>query len=119
MRRRAGLGKRAGNFSHMNTPARIPGLSMTKHFQLCMACKVADKSERVFWTFFISVTGIKFPIWTEDKIRPAYRAHNEEALSGKLAEKSTFALIWQTNLLLYNKHNSLSVLWPWDRNSKN
>ena len=32
-----------------------------------------------FWTFFISVTGIKFPqeripIWTEDKIRPAYRA---------------------------------------------
>ena len=28
-----------------------------------------------FWTFFISVTGIKFPAWTEDKIRPAYRAH--------------------------------------------
>ena len=46
-----------------------------------MACKDADKSERgstgilgAFWTFFISVTGIKFPIWTEDKIRPAYRA---------------------------------------------
>ena len=46
-----------------------------------MACKVADRSERgstgilvAFWTFFISVTGIKFPIWTEDKIRPAYRA---------------------------------------------
>ena len=63
------LGNRAGNFSHMNTPARIPGLSVTKHFQLRMACKVADKSERgstgtlgAFWTFFISVTGIKFPI---------------------------------------------------------
>ena len=26
------LGNRAGNFSHMNTPARIPGLSVTKHF---------------------------------------------------------------------------------------
>ena len=40
------LGNRAGNFSHMNTPARIPGLSGTKHFQLRVACKVADKSER-------------------------------------------------------------------------
>ena len=75
------LGNRAGNFSHMNTPARIPGLSVTKHFQLSMACKRADKSKRgstgilgTFWTFFISVTGIKFPICTEDKIRPAYRA---------------------------------------------
>ena len=53
----------------VNTPARIPGLSVTKHFQLRMACKVADKSERgstgilgAFWTFFISITGIKFPI---------------------------------------------------------
>ena len=60
---------RAGHFSHLNTPARIPGLSVTKHFQLRMACKVADKSERgstgmlgAVWTFFISVTGIKFPI---------------------------------------------------------
>ena len=68
---------RAGIFSHMNTPSRIPGLLVTKHFQLRMACKVADKSERgstgflgAFWTFFI----IKSPIWTEDKIRPAYRA---------------------------------------------
>ena len=53
------LGNRAGNFSnssHMNTPARIPG-------------KVADRSEHgsmgilvAFWTFFISVTGIKFSI---------------------------------------------------------
>ena len=65
----------------MNTPARIPGLYWTKHFQLRVPCKVADKSERssmgilgAFWTFFISVTGIKFPIWIEDKIRPAYRA---------------------------------------------
>ena len=63
------LVNRAGNVSHMNTPARIPGLSVTKHFQLRMACKVADESERgstgilgAFWTFFISVTGIKFPI---------------------------------------------------------
>ena len=55
--------------THMNTLARIPGLSETKHFQLRMACKVADKSERgatgilgAFLTFFISVTGIKFPI---------------------------------------------------------
>ena len=63
------LGNRAGNFSHMNTPTRIPGLSETKHFKLRMACKVADKSERgstdilgAFWAFFISVTGIKFPI---------------------------------------------------------
>ena len=63
------LGNRAGHFSHMNTPARIPGLSATKHFQLRMACKVADKSERgamgilgAFWTFFISVNGIKFPV---------------------------------------------------------
>ena len=53
----------------MNTPAGIPGLSGTKHFQLRMACMVADKSERgsmgilgALWTFFISVTGIKFPI---------------------------------------------------------
>ena len=30
----------------MSTPAQIPGLSVTKHFQLHMACKVADKSER-------------------------------------------------------------------------
>ena len=40
------------NFSHINTRAQIPGLSMIKHFQLRMACKVADKSERgsvVFW----------------------------------------------------------------------
>ena len=29
-----------------NTPARISGLSVTKHFQLRMACKVADKLER-------------------------------------------------------------------------
>ena len=63
------LGNQAGNFSHMNTPAWIPGLSRMKHFQLHMACKVADKSERnstgilgAFWTSFISVTGIKFPI---------------------------------------------------------
>ena len=63
------LGNRAGKFSHMNTPARIPGESGTKHFKLCMACKVADKSEHgstgilgAFWTFSISVTGIKFPI---------------------------------------------------------
>ena len=64
------LSNQAGKFSHMNTPARIPGQSWTKHFELCnMACKVADKSEhgstgilRAFWTFFISVTGIKFPI---------------------------------------------------------
>ena len=41
----------------------------TKHFRLRMACKVADRSERgstgilvAFWTFFISVTGIKFSI---------------------------------------------------------
>ena len=34
------------NFSHMNTPARVPGLSGTKHFQLRMASNVADKSER-------------------------------------------------------------------------
>ena len=40
------LGNRAGNFSHMNTPARIPGLSGTKPFQLRMACKVANKSEQ-------------------------------------------------------------------------
>ena len=40
------LGKRAGNFSHMNTPARIAGLSVRKHFKLRMACKVAEKSER-------------------------------------------------------------------------
>ena len=53
MRRRAGpvtemsvLGNRAGIFSHMKTPARIPGRSGTKHFQLQMACKVADRSER-------------------------------------------------------------------------
>ena len=54
-------------FPIMNTPARITGLSVTKYFQLRMACKVADKSDRgstgilaAFWTFFISVTGIKF-----------------------------------------------------------
>ena len=26
------------------------------------------------WRSFISVTGMKFPIWTQDKIRPAYQA---------------------------------------------
>ena len=63
------LGNRAGNFSHMNTPARIPGLSGTKYFQLRIACKVANKWEHgstgilgAIWTFFISVTGIKFSI---------------------------------------------------------
>ena len=57
------------NFPHMNTPARTPGLSGTKHFQLRMACKVANKSEHgstgilgAIWTFFISVTEIKFSI---------------------------------------------------------
>ena len=52
------------NFSHMNTPARILGLSGTKQIQLRMACKVADKSEcgftdiwGAFWTFFISLSG--------------------------------------------------------------
>ena len=60
MRRRAGLVTEI--FSHMNTPARIPGLSWRKHFQLRMACNVADKSERsstgilrAFWTFFIDL----------------------------------------------------------------
>ena len=46
------LGNRAGNFSHMNTPARLPGLSGTKYFQLRIPFKVADKSNagpRVFW----------------------------------------------------------------------
>ena len=33
-----------------------------------------------FCTFFISITGIKFPIWTEDKIRSAYRAHMKRPL---------------------------------------
>ena len=52
------LGNQAGNFSHMNTPACILGLSVMKHFQLPMACKVANKSEHhsmgilgTFWTF--------------------------------------------------------------------
>ena len=40
------LGNRPGNLFLMNTLARIPGLSGTKHFQLRMVCKVADKSER-------------------------------------------------------------------------
>ena len=40
------LWNRAENFSHMNTPARIPGLSVTKHFQLRMAYKVTNKSEQ-------------------------------------------------------------------------
>ena len=52
------MGRRAGQVTeitvteleifpiYMDTPARIPGLSMTKHFQLRMACKVTDKSER-------------------------------------------------------------------------
>ena len=69
----------------------MPGLSVTKHFQLRVACEVADKSERgstgilgAFWTFFISVTGIKFPIWTEDKIRPAYWAHTKRPLEIEL-----------------------------------
>ena len=82
---------RAGNFSHMNTPAQIqkPGLSGTKHFQLCMACKVAGKSQRgstgilvAFWTFVISITGIKFPIYmnrrqnsSHQRGQPGYRAH--------------------------------------------
>ena len=59
------LSNQAGNFSHMNTPAQKLGLFVTKHFQLRMACKVADKLERssmgilgAFWTFFISLTGI-------------------------------------------------------------
>ena len=51
MTRRAGpvtgdLSNQAGNFFHMNTPARIKGLPVTKHFQLRMACEVADWSER-------------------------------------------------------------------------
>ena len=60
----------------MNTPAWIPGLSVAKHFQLRMACKVADKSERgstgivgTFWTFFISVPGNKFPNEQKTSIR--------------------------------------------------
>ena len=83
MRRRAGRDHRVGNFSYMNTPARIPGLSGTKHFRLRMACKVANKLERgstgileAFWTFFISVTGIKFPIYMN-------RRQNSSCLPGQ------------------------------------
>ena len=88
-------------------PARIPGLSVTKHFQLHMACKVADKSERgstgifeAFWTFFISVTGIKSPIWTEDKIRPACQA------------SPVTGLIWRGPYSSYICHSLLCVLYP-------
>ena len=52
------LGNQAGNISHMNMPAQIPGLSGTTHVQLYMAYKVADKLERgstgilrAFWAF--------------------------------------------------------------------
>ena len=70
-----------------------------------MACKVADRSERGFpvilvacWTFFISVTGIKFPIWIEDKSRPAYRA------------SPVTGLIWRgPHWCLDNKQN---ITWP-------
>ena len=66
-----------------------------------MACKVADRSERgstgilvAFWTFFISVTGIKFSIWTEDKIRPAYRASPVTGLIWRGPEKE----LWNPGL---------------------
>ena len=75
------LGNRAGNFSnssHMNTPARIPGRNFFNCAWLVRSLTGRNAVPRVFWwpfwTFFISVTGIKFSIWTEDKIRPAYRA---------------------------------------------
>ena len=56
------LGNRAGNISRMNTPARIPGLSGKKHFQLRMACKVADKAERSS----MGVLGVYFDIFHLD-----------------------------------------------------
>ena len=45
-------------FPTINTPAKIPGLSETNHFQLRMACKVADKSEggfRVILEVFLDI----------------------------------------------------------------
>ena len=62
------LGNRAGNFSHMNTPARIRGLSVTKHFRLRMACKVTILG--AFWTFYISVTRLNFPYHQKTKFFP-------------------------------------------------
>ena len=103
-------GNRAGDFSHMNTPSRIPGRNnfnrvwlvgsltsqgncfytgLTPRFPysgcFCICVEASwinvmlsrNAGSRVFWafrTFVISVTGIKFSIWTEDKIRRAYQA---------------------------------------------
>ena len=71
----------------MNTPARIPGLSVTKHFQLRMACMVADKSERgstgilgAFWTFKFPISNFPYEQKTEDKIRPTYWASSVTGL---------------------------------------
>ena len=86
MRRRAGpvteisdfcdqdLSNQAGNFF----PYKHSSLdTVTKHFQLRMACKVADKLERgstgilgAFWTFFISVPGLNFPYEHKTKFVP-------------------------------------------------
>ena len=90
-----------------------------------MACKVSDKSERgstgilgAFCTFFISVTGVQFPIWTEDKIRPAYRASPVTGLiwigpdgpiyGGKLVLQNQLGLYLAGNLRL--KLNWASLL---------
>ena len=59
-------------FEHMNTPAGRDETFSTAH------CKVADKSKRgstgilgSFWTFFISVNGIKnFPYEQKTKFVP-------------------------------------------------
>ena len=74
----------SGKFFPYEHSSPDTGTVRAKHFQLHMACNVANKSERgsrsilgAFWTFFTSVTGIKFPLWAEDKIPSAYPAHME------------------------------------------
>ena len=61
---------------------QIPGLSLTKHFQLRMACKVADKSER-------GSTGIlgAFHLGNRDYISSMKAPHSQISVCEKLKEE--------------------------------
>ena len=78
-------------------------MSGTKDFQLHMACKVTDKSERgstgilgPFWTLFNSVTGIKFPGHINRRQNSSRLPDKyEEVLSSSLYPQCLLVMLWK------------------------
>ena len=56
----------------------VTGMKIIQLRMLKLVPRASVHVSRPFRLFFIPVTGLKFPIWTDDKIRPGNRV---EALS--------------------------------------